>query len=274
MRFTSRHSAIRRLIFALGSLIILTASGCASDPVIATEEIALPITEPTRSDTQRPAASETPNLTGTPSPTISPSPTTISSPTHTHTPSPTAEPLVAEVAVSHAVLFSGPGFNYNFVAQFPLGFKLEVIGRSENDGWIVVQFAGGAVGWVPIEAIVLQIEPGPLVVFEPPPLPPPSATPAPVPMVVLNPPSGPPGLNFYMTYSGFTPHVSVSLVVTQVSTGMVVYESGLHSVGGNGTNAVQFRGTIRIEPGEYIFTVTGVDGKSASARLTIIGPNE
>jgi hypothetical protein len=176
--------------------------------------------------------------------------------------------------VEQAIVLSGPGFNYNFIAQLPLGFKLEVIGQSENAGWIVVRLAGGAEGWIPAENITILNDPVPLAVIVPPSPPPASSTPQPVPMVFLNPASGPPGVHFSMTYSGFTPHDHPVLVVTRLSTGSVVYESRLFSVSGNGTSTMHFRGTIQIEPGEYIFKVTGSDGKSASATFTIIEPNE
>ncbi|MBZ0279091.1 MAG: protein kinase [Anaerolineae bacterium] len=93
------------------------------------------------------AESATPASSDTAAPTHTPEPTNTSEPSSTPTPStPAAQSLRSIIARS------GPGSQYPKVADVPSGLELEIVGISEDGGWLKVILPDGAEGWLAASA--------------------------------------------------------------------------------------------------------------------------
>ena len=135
----------RYRIFCAISALLLAASACViqpNRPTQAPQPTAAPIV--VASDTPQPD-------TSTPEPTL-PQPDTETpapaGPTDTatlqvgvlptDTPTATLEPVIATLKIDTSC-FSGPAGNYDLVASYPSGTKLQVIGRDLGGGFVFIQ---------------------------------------------------------------------------------------------------------------------------------------
>jgi hypothetical protein len=181
-------------------------------------------------------------------------------------------PVQGEITEGDAVLLTGPGFDYNFLAQFPAGFILEVTGQSSDGEWLVVRLPDGTLGWIQSVKFALLDGLIALEVFAAPPVPPPTSTPEPQPVVVVSPPNGPEKTTFVVSYSGFPPNEKPYLEIIFVDDGSIVFSETLPPAGNNGKNSFKLNTQIGIQPGDYLIKITGIDGKSGQAAITITGP--
>lgn len=97
-------------------------------------------------------------------PTPTPGPPTI-----TPLPSPTLEGVWAEVTATALNVRSGPGFDYERIAQVSEGDLLRVVGTIPDYTWISVQLPNGGVGWVNTQYVQIS---GDLMTIQPVPIPP------------------------------------------------------------------------------------------------------
>jgi len=77
---------------------------------------------------------------------------------------------------------SGPGYEYNVLAEYYPGLDLEIIGRNETGNWFVMTLPGGQ-GWIETEYVEFSFEANSLSIFDTPPTPVPTETPLPAPKI-------------------------------------------------------------------------------------------
>ena len=90
-------------------------------------------------------------LTGTASvPTITPTITITPTPTETLTPTPAPMAIVIKDKVP---VFTGPAVFYDLVVKLSIGDQVEILGKSENDAWLLVKLSDGSQGWIATELV-------------------------------------------------------------------------------------------------------------------------
>jgi serine/threonine protein kinase len=96
--------------------------------------------------------------TSTPTPTATATSTSTATSTATSTPLPTLTPtrLPDAVALAGAVLRTGPGLAYDFIADIQTGNVLTVMGRTTDGQWLFVTLESGQQGWVAVASVTLN----------------------------------------------------------------------------------------------------------------------
>jgi uncharacterized protein YraI len=145
-------------------------------------------------------ASFMPTPTNTPAPTDTPPPT--ATPTEsppTATPAEPASAPEARVTTASLNVRSGPGTAYSRLGQVTNGHTSDVLGRNDDNSWILINYSGGK-GWVSatyaqIEGDIDSVE---VVEVAPPPRQsaPPPANPPPASAQASNPPPAPAGPSY------------------------------------------------------------------------------
>jgi serine/threonine-protein kinase len=154
--------------------------------ILPAESTETPTLQPTATLTPSPSltptntATVTPTETAVPTETIVP-PTMTPSPTATTTPTPCPAPQVRVILVS-ANVRSGPGINYESVANLYEGDVLSVIARMEIGSWYLIELSGRQRGWISttvVETINPEVCNGEIPIAATLPAPPPPASPSP-----------------------------------------------------------------------------------------------
>ena len=100
------------------------------------------------SETPDPTATATATATNTPNPTNTPTPTPTSSPTPTATITPIPEETTLITAVSSATIFQNPDETSEQLTFVAVGEKVTILGKSENEKWLLVKNDDDIEGWV------------------------------------------------------------------------------------------------------------------------------
>jgi len=118
-------------IILLSLTVVLTAGGCASSQATPTPVPAAVFTQIVTREVTRVVEVF---VTATPAPTLEP----------TATPDPSAALLLPQATLpEYTDCFYGPAAFYVYKTSFPAGQQVEVLGVSEEGGWLQVQEAGG-----------------------------------------------------------------------------------------------------------------------------------
>ncbi len=157
--------------------LILVLSACKSDEVVLPTQIALRLAENTATEsptltpspteteppTETPTPTDTPTLTSTPTDTVTPTETATSTPsttptvTPTHTPSltPTPDKLMAIINTEGLNVRNGPGDDYDVLAFLPEGTQVPVLGVSDDQFWLLIEYHDASRGWIASNFVVL-----------------------------------------------------------------------------------------------------------------------
>lgn len=135
-------------------IALLTPDAISEAPIVTATETATPTetSAPSETPTDTPTRTATDTFTPTTSPTDTNTPTATASPTFTLTFTPSATPppeeLMAIVEAEGLNVRNGPGDDYDVIAFVEQGTALKVIGTSDEDFWLLVQYDGVSTGWI------------------------------------------------------------------------------------------------------------------------------
>ncbi len=263
------HNSLHKLLTLWGMSLLVVLTACSAPVPTATT---LPPTEvpPLPAATFTSTATFTPLPTETPTETPTPSATLTLTPTPTETPSPTAtpEPLVALILEDRTNIFDGPGSNYNYLATYSQGLKIQVVGRSEEGDWLVVILPGGIQGWVAFEKVEFANPVESLVAYEAGPVPPPTQIPTPVPQVSITPYYGIKPGPYEITVWNFKPneHITIRIIYAQTG-GQDARGFFTTDIDGKYTVTLYSRGSD--QDGLYYVVVEGGEGSFAQTEFYI-----
>ena len=228
--------------FTFWALMVFMLAACSTPTLTAAPATGIPpqpAATNTSTFTPTPAPTETPTITPSPSATATLTPTPTESPSLT----PTPEPLIAVILENHTNIFDGPGGNYNFLATYSEGLKIQVIGRSEDGSWLVVLLPGELEGWLALEKVQFERPVENLLAYEAGPVPLPTQTPPPLPFVSVK-IGCPQATSYYcatdnnhtwviVTFGNFRPNELITIEVTS-SSGEVIFSTSFTSTSGSG----------------------------------------
>lgn len=118
---------------ALVLVFLIAFSGCTSSQATPTSAPAEVVTQVVTREVTRIVEVF---VTATPAPTLEP--------TSTPDPSVTTSPALPQAALlQYADCLHGPATFYTYKTSFPVGQQVEVLGRSEDGGWIEIEEVGG-----------------------------------------------------------------------------------------------------------------------------------
>jgi hypothetical protein len=158
------------LIVVIG--VLISACGPSAEELVPTYVAQTAVAQGTATEEYKEAISFA--LTSTAAaipPTITPRDTSTPTVTATMEPSPTAEPM-AEVTQDTAFIREGPGPTFKSTGQSAEGDTYPVLGINEEGTWVQIQIGFNRTGWLPLNAVTLNVDPESLPLVEAPSAPP------------------------------------------------------------------------------------------------------